>query len=85
MGSFGLVGGCIDPAGPEAAAEQSKVYPAAHGSFGWGGAAATHFLLDPADELCVVICTQVLGYMNSFARPYMNECVHKVYALFPDA
>ena len=70
----------------------SKVHPAAHGSFGWGGAAATYFLVDPdpANELCLCISTQVLlsayfDYYFSFAVPFFNECARNVYALLPDA
>jgi CubicO group peptidase (beta-lactamase class C family) len=31
------------------------------GEFGWSGAAATHVLIDPKEDLVAVYCTQLLG------------------------
>jgi CubicO group peptidase (beta-lactamase class C family) len=31
------------------------------GEFGWAGAAATYFLVDPTNDLTAVLLTQVLG------------------------
>ena len=32
------------------------------GSLGWGGIAGTSFIADPANELCIVLYTQVFDY-----------------------
>ena len=31
------------------------------GEFGWSGAASTHVLIDPAEDLVAVYCTQLFG------------------------
>lgn len=31
------------------------------GEFGWSGAASTHFLVDPEEELIAIYCTQLMG------------------------
>jgi CubicO group peptidase (beta-lactamase class C family) len=31
------------------------------GEFGWSGAAATHVLIDPKEDLVAIYCTQLLG------------------------
>ena len=47
------------------------------GEFGWGGAAATYFLVDPKNDLTAVLMTQVLGadkilQQNFFKEIYKN-------------
>jgi hypothetical protein len=35
--------------------------PGSPGQFGWSGAAATHVLIDPTEDLVAVYCTQLMG------------------------
>ena len=45
------------------------------GEFGWAGAAATYFLVDPANDLTAVLMTQVLG-----ANPILkNDFIREIY------
>ena len=45
------------------------------GEFGWAGAAATYFLIDPANDLTAVLMTQVLG-----ANPVLkNDFIREIY------
>ena len=43
------------------------------GEFGWAGAAATYFLVDPKNDLTAVIMTQVLGADNILQRNFIAE------------
>lgn len=43
------------------------------GEFGWAGAAATYFLVDPKNDLTAVIMTQVLGADNILQRDFIEE------------
>ena len=43
------------------------------GEFGWGGAAATYFLVDLQNDLTAVLMTQVLGADNILKKDFFNE------------
>lgn len=43
------------------------------GEFGWGGAAATYFLVDPKNDLTAVLMTQVLGADNILHKDFFKE------------
>ena len=43
------------------------------GEFGWGGAAATYFLVDPANQLSAVLMTQVLGADKILQKDFVRE------------
>ena len=43
------------------------------GEFGWGGAAATYFLVDPKNDLTAVLMTQVLGADNILQKNFFSE------------
>ena len=43
------------------------------GEFGWGGAAATYFLVDPKNNLTAVLMTQVLGADNILKKDFITE------------
>ena len=43
------------------------------GEFGWGGAAATYFLVDPKNNLTAVLMTQVLGADNILNKDFFKE------------
>ena len=43
------------------------------GEFGWAGAAATYFLVDPKNDLSAVIMTQVLGADNILQKDFIRE------------
>ena len=43
------------------------------GEFGWGGAAATYFLVDPKNDLTAVLMTQVLGADNILQKNFVAE------------
>ena len=43
------------------------------GEFGWAGAAATYFLVDPKNDLTAVIMTQVFGADNILQRNFITE------------
>ena len=42
------------------------------GEFGWGGAAATYFLVDPKNDLTAVIMTQVLGALPNLKNDFIE-------------
>ena len=42
------------------------------GEFGWGGAAATYFLVDPKNDLTAVLMTQVLGAENTLNKNFVK-------------
>ena len=43
------------------------------GEFGWGGAAATFFLVDPKNNLTAVLMTQVLGADDILRKEFFKE------------
>ena len=43
------------------------------GEFGWAGAAATYFLVDPKNDLTAVIMTQVLGADNILQKDFITQ------------
>ena len=43
------------------------------GEFGWAGAAATYFLVDPKNDLTAVLMTQVLGADNILQKDFFKE------------
>lgn len=43
------------------------------GEFGWAGAAATYFLVDPKNNLTAVLMTQVLGADNILQKDFITE------------
>lgn len=43
------------------------------GEFGWAGAAATYFLVDPKNDLTAVLMTQVLGADNILKKDFLTE------------
>jgi CubicO group peptidase (beta-lactamase class C family) len=43
------------------------------GEFGWAGAAATYFLVDPKNELTAILMTQVLGADNILKKDFVRE------------
>ena len=43
------------------------------GEFGWAGAAATYFLVDPKNDLTAVLMTQVLGADNILKKNFVTE------------
>jgi len=43
------------------------------GEFGWAGAAATYFLVDPKNDLTAVLMTQVLGADNILKKDFVTE------------
>ena len=43
------------------------------GEFGWGGAAATYFLVDPKNDLTAVLMTQVLGADSILQKDFFKE------------
>ena len=43
------------------------------GEFGWGGAAATYFLVDPVQDLSAVLMTQVLSADNILQKKFISE------------
>ena len=43
------------------------------GEFGWAGAAATYFLVDPKNNLTAVLMTQVLGADNILQKDFFKE------------
>ena len=43
------------------------------GEFGWAGAAATYFLVDPKNDLTAVVMTQVLGADNILQKDFITE------------
>ena len=43
------------------------------GEFGWGGAAATYFLVDVKNDLTAVLMTQVLGADNILNKDFFRE------------
>jgi CubicO group peptidase (beta-lactamase class C family) len=43
------------------------------GEFGWAGAAATYFLVDPKNDLTAVLMTQVLGADNTLKNNFLEE------------
>jgi CubicO group peptidase (beta-lactamase class C family) len=49
---------------------------ASRGEFGWGGAAGTEFWVDPAEELTVVFCTQVLWAVDDL-RAELRQLVYQ--------
>ena len=42
------------------------------GEFGWAGAAATYFLVDPKNDLTAVLMTQVLGAENTLNKNFVK-------------
>ena len=50
------------------------------GAYAWGGAAATVFWLDPAEDLAVVFMTQVMGYPLEPLRPQLERLVYASFA-----
>ena len=42
------------------------------GEFGWAGAAATYFLVDPKNDLTAVLMTQVLGAENILKKDFVK-------------
>jgi len=42
------------------------------GEFGWAGAAATFFLVDPANDLTAVLMTQVMGAENTLKNDFVK-------------
>ena len=42
------------------------------GEFGWAGAAATYFLIDPKNDLTAVIMTQVLGSLPNLKNDFIE-------------
>ena len=42
------------------------------GVFGWAGAAATYFLVDPKNNLTAVLMTQVLGAENILKKDFVK-------------
>jgi CubicO group peptidase (beta-lactamase class C family) len=56
--------------------------PGSRGEFAWGGAAATSFWIDPAEELIAIFMTQV---MPSSAYPIRRELRTLVYAAITDS
>ena len=72
---FGLgVAVTMDPA--------SALLPGSPGEYFWGGAAATSFWIDPAEELIVIFMTQVLP---SSAYPIRRELRTMIYAAISDS
>ena len=51
--------------------------PASRGQFGWSGAASTTFFVDPAEDLSVVFCTQVMPSSASPVRRELRVLVHQ--------
>ena len=49
------------------------------GEFGWAGAAATYFLVDPKNDLTAVIMTQVLGADNILQKDFISEIYKNLY------
>ena len=43
------------------------------GEFGWAGAAATYFLVDPKNDLTAVLMTQVLGAENILKKDFVKS------------
>ena len=43
------------------------------GEFGWSGAAATYFLVDPKNDLTAVLMTQVFGADNILQKDFVSE------------
>ena len=43
------------------------------GEFGWAGAAATYFLVDPKNDLTAILMTQVLGADNILKKDFFKE------------
>ena len=43
------------------------------GEFGWAGAAATYFLVDPKNDLSAVLMTQVLGADKILQKDFVYE------------
>ena len=43
--------------------------PASPGTYGWGGAASTDFLVDPEEELVAIVLTQLLPHRHLSAAP----------------
>ncbi len=56
--------------------------PGSVGDYSWGGAASTHFWIDPKEELIVIFMTQLLP---SAAYPMRRELRTLVYSAFEDS
>ena len=51
--------------------------PSSAGEFGWGGAASTAVWVDPAEELTVLVFTQLLPSSTHPIRPQLHQLVHQ--------
>ena len=56
---------------------------ASAGSYGWSGAAATHFWVDPAQDMYVVFMTQLM-YADPYSLPVRATLETLVYAGMTD-
>ncbi|MCU0261347.1 MAG: beta-lactamase family protein [Ilumatobacteraceae bacterium] len=51
--------------------------PGSPGDFGWGGAASTWFMVDPVEDLTVMLFTQLLPSSTHPLRSQMKQLVHQ--------
>jgi CubicO group peptidase (beta-lactamase class C family) len=51
--------------------------PGSPGDFGWGGAASTWFMVDPVEDLAVLLFTQLLPSSTHPLRSQMKQLVHQ--------
>jgi CubicO group peptidase (beta-lactamase class C family) len=51
--------------------------PGSPGDFGWGGAASTWFMVDPLEDLTVMLFTQLLPSSTHPLRSQMKQLVHQ--------
>ena len=57
--------------------QASTKLPASVGTFAWGGAASTAFMVDPKEELTVLFMTQLLPSSTYPIRPQLTQLVYQ--------
>ncbi len=56
--------------------QEATGLPASAGTFAWGGAASTAFMIDPAQELTIIFLTQLLPSSTYPIRPQLTQLVY---------